>query len=105
MSEEEKSHPEAGSEETPEAAVPVNVYDTLLWMGGMLGSLAWQKMGLLADPATGEVDKDLAQARAAIDTATFICEKCAPHMSAEDKKSFEGLLNDLKVNYLQQSRE
>ena len=49
------------------AAAPTT-YDLIGYCINLLASQAWQKLGLLADPQTGEAQPDLAEAKVAIDT-------------------------------------
>ena len=55
--------PDGGSE----AGVAPTTYDLIGYCINLLSSQAWQKLGLLADPQTGEAKPDLAEAKVAID--------------------------------------
>jgi len=92
------------NEETGEGmGFPTDVFDYLRWTAGMLNAMAWQKMGLIVDPQTGEIVKDLSQARAAIDTVACIFEQLKPVMADDERRAFEGAVGDLRANFIQQS--
>ncbi len=66
-------------------------------------SLAWQKMGLQADPFTNQVEKDIDQARVAIDTAAALIERLLPHLQGQQARDYQTLLTDLRMNFVRQS--
>lgn len=96
---------ESGSEEprldarTLEALFPRSVYDVLASPIPLLAELAWIKIGLRAHPATGELDVDLSEAQAAIDTLDFILNKLEPKLSPEQQRELRTLVMNLKLNY------
>lgn len=65
---------------------------------------AWIRMGLLANPATQKVDKDLPQARLAIDCAAALAEQLQPHLDDHEKRELQTLLANLRINYVEQSK-
>ena len=81
----------------------ITVADLVKGTVELLAAQAWQKLGLLADPQTQQVQKDIAQARLAIDCVECLCKQLDAHMSPEERRAFEGLLTDLKVNFVRQS--
>ncbi|MDD3806283.1 MAG: DUF1844 domain-containing protein [bacterium] len=86
-----------------EMGLPADVFDYLRWTAGMLNAMAWQKLGLIVDPQTGNAVKDLTQAKVAIDTVAFIFEQLKSVMADEERRAFEGAINDLRANFIQQS--
>jgi hypothetical protein len=101
--------PEAGETETAEAGAeevgPLDVYAVLRISVAQLSGVAFQMMGLHADPITNTVRKDLAQARLAIDAASALVEKLLPHLHGQEARDYQNLLNDLRLNFIRQSGE
>jgi hypothetical protein len=86
------------SEQTP------SVYDVIGYCISLLATEAWQKLGLLADPQTGESLTDLVQAKVAIDSVTALANQLdnAPNEAVPDplRRDLHTLLNDLRLNYV-----
>jgi len=113
---------ESPASETPvEAAVPLpetasaaiedkgpapTTYDLLGYCINLLASQAWQKLGLLADPQTGEARPDFAEAKVAIDAVGHLAEglESAPESAVpiELRRDLKTLVNDLRLNYVSQ---
>ncbi|MFQ6131523.1 MAG: DUF1844 domain-containing protein [Armatimonadota bacterium] len=98
---------EAPPEEEPtgEAVPEVTVAALLKGTVELLAVQAWQHMGLQVSPQTGELHKDLPQAQLAIDAAAAIVEKLQADLSEEERKQFEGLLANLRLNYVQRGND
>ncbi|MFX1317803.1 MAG: DUF1844 domain-containing protein [Promethearchaeota archaeon] len=107
-----KSTPEPGETSVPEkeesgpqmmdiSALPV--WQLLPLFIRILDSVAWQKMGLIVNPMTQEIDKDLVQARAAIDSYEALLGQLKEHLEPEAKKALESRLADLKLNFSTQA--
>ncbi len=88
------------------AAGAPSTYDLIGYCINLLASQAWQKMGLLADPQTGEAQPDLAEAKVAIDTVGDLAARLetAPEalVPADLRRELRTLLNDLRLNYVSQ---
>ncbi len=108
--------PEAGEEpapaEAPEAATPPegeppvpqpDVYLLLQVSIMQFASLAWQKMGLQPDPFSNTIDRDIEQARLAIDAAGALVERLLPHLQGQQARDYQTLLTDLRLNFVRQS--
>ena len=81
-----------------------STYELLGYCINLLAQQSWQKLGLLADPQTGEATPDLAEAKVAIDAVTDLAahlEK-APEsvVPAAMRRELKTLLNDLRLNYV-----
>lgn len=87
-----------------EKAQPIDVYQVLAIMVDQLAELAWQKMGLKSDPLTGQIEKDLEQAKAAVDSAAELSKFLVPKLDDADKRQIENLVRDLRVNYVEKSQ-
>ena len=97
----------AGEEaEVPEEAPrPLDVYAVLRISVAQLAGVAWQMMGLQADPFTKTIHKDTAQARVAIDATEALIEKLKPHLQGQEARDYQALLTDLRLNFVRQSEE
>jgi len=87
----------------PEITEMPDVYTLLSAYIATLGSQAFVWMGLLKDPISGKIAKDMAQARVAIDTCEFLAGQIEPKLGEGDRREMQRLLADLKVNFVRQS--
>lgn len=104
---------EAPSEQAPEeepsleeevaGLPPIDVHTLLKSFIGMLGAQAWQYMGLVKNPATGNVEKDMAQAKAAIDAVAALAAQLEGKISAAESEELRGMISDLRINFVRQS--
>ena len=78
----------------------LDVYSLLGLFLGILAEKAWQTLGLRTKTGTDKVETDFDQARLAIDAVSFFAEKLQPRMPEEEKRRLEGLVADLKLNYV-----
>lgn len=78
----------------------LDVYSLLGLFLGIVAEKAWQTLGLRTKPGTDKVETDFDQARVAIDTVGFFAEKLRLRMSEDEKRRLEGLVADLKLNYV-----
>jgi hypothetical protein len=81
-----------------------DVYSLLSAYVATLGSQAFVWMGLLKDPISGKVRKDMAQAKIAIDVCEFLVGKIEPKLGEGDRRDMQRMLSDLKVNFVNQSQ-
>ncbi len=88
------------------AGAAPSTYDLIGYCINLLSSQAWQKLGLLADPQTGEAKPDLAEAKVAIDAVSDLAARleAAPEavIPADMRRDLRTLLNDLRLNYVSQ---
>ena len=103
VSAEETDLDNAGYEEQGRAPT---TYDLIGYCINLLASQAWQKLGLLADPQTGEAQPDLAEAKVAIDVVGDLASRLesAPEtiIPADLRRDLKILVNDLQLNYVSQ---
>lgn len=66
----------------------------------MFQTLAWQQLGKLVNPVTGEADRDLQQARITIDMLQMIREKTTGNLTETEKAILDGVLMELQMNYV-----
>jgi hypothetical protein len=90
---------------TTDPREPLDVHDVLTFMIDQMAAIAWQKLGLQPDLATGRIEKDLAQAKIAIDVVTHLSTFIEPKLEADDKTRIHGLIRDLRLNFVQKTQE
>ena len=88
-------------EENPDK--PLSVYDLISFSLDQFAQVAWQKMGLRPDPMTGKEDVDIEQAKVAIDMASRLGEVLDPQLDDEDRRKIQGMLSDLRINFVRRS--
>jgi hypothetical protein len=109
-----RTHPEV--EESPEmsaeeqAAVdelknlpPVDVYSLIRYFIGILSAQVWQWLGLVKSPITGNIERDLDQAKVAIDTISALVGQMSAKISPAEQAELQAMLSDLRINFVQQS--
>jgi len=96
---EEEPKPEDKADGLP----PVDVFSLLGSFITMLGMQAWQWMGLVKDPATGNIEKDLAQAKVAIDAIAALAGQPEGKISSADAEELRRMISDLRINFVRQS--
>jgi hypothetical protein len=65
---------------------------------------AMQQMGKLANPVSGEIERDLDQARASIDMVQMLQKKTEGHRSARESEFLDKVLFELQMNYVDETR-
>lgn len=94
----------SGETEAEAGGVPdVDVWGLLASFVGVLHGFAWQKMGFVANPATGQVETDLPQAKVAIDTVQFLVGQLESRMSEREVREMRRMLMDLQMNFMRRS--
>ena len=81
----------------------LTVRDRFLMCIDILHQGAWIGMGLVPDPATGQIEKDLAGARAAIDAVAFLAEHVENQIDEATRRELRDIVNDLRLNYVRQA--
>lgn len=98
-----ETSPWAEAEGAEDSSLP-DVYSVLALFLGELRNLAWLRMGLVANPATGQIERDMPQARIAIDTVTFLAGQLEPAVAPEERLPLKALVSDLQLNFVEQSK-
>jgi hypothetical protein len=80
--------------------------DTFLFrhLIAMFEALALQQLGKLVNPITGNVERDLRQARITIDMLAMIREKTAGNCEGEEKRILDAVVTELQMNYIDESK-
>ncbi len=82
-----------------------DVYAFLAMFLGELRNLAWFRMGLVANPGTGQIERDLSQAKVAIDTVAFLASQIESVVPAEERLPLRALVSDLQINFVEQNKK
>ena len=90
--EEYKQQPPPSSDLLSTLAVAIN----------LIQSQAFIQMGLIADPTSGLVARDMIQAKKTIDFLSVLLEKFKPHLPADAAANIQNALSDLRLNYINQ---
>lgn len=91
----------AGRQAVPLEAIPTR--ELLVWMLGVLGAKAWQGMGLVPNPGSGKIEKDLGDAKIAIDAFSALLDAMRPQLEGQALRETEALLTTLRVNFVEKS--
>ena len=83
----------------------LDIYSLLGLFVGLLAEKAWQTMSLRTKPGTEKIEVDFDQARVAIDATAFLAEKVQPRLSDTEKRQLEGIVADLKLNYVRLTQQ
>lgn len=81
------------------------VYDHIAMFLEQMASVSWQKLGLQPDIITGKLEQNLAEAKVAIDLTAHLASLVESQLDEDDRRRVQGLVRDLKVNYVQRNRE
>lgn len=65
---------------------------------------AWRHLGLVTNPVTHAVEKDLQKAKIAIDVVAFIVTQVSPLVSDIQRRDLQNKVSTLQMNFVQQSR-
>jgi len=76
-----------------------------VWFISLLSGKAWEYLGLIMNPETKEMNKDLKKAKMAIDTVVFLYDQIKDDLNQEDFKRIENLLANLRMNYVEKLKE
>jgi len=74
-------------------------------MTEQMAMFTWQKLGLHPDPATGKLERNLTEAKVAIDVVGDLIAKLEPQLDDDDKRQLHNLIRDLRVNFVEKSKE
>ncbi len=92
------------SDETQAEAAdqPANVVELLRWMIGVLAGGAWQNLGLVPHPTTKKMERNLDDARLAIDAAAALIDQLKPRVDEKERRDLDTLLANLRLNFVEQ---
>jgi hypothetical protein len=87
-------------------AVPLGALPTvevLRWSLGLLAAKAWEGMGLVPNPITNKTQKNLEEARLAIDAFAAVFEVLRARIEEPPRREMETLLTNLRLNFVEKS--
>ncbi len=97
---------EWGADAGPAAeAPPLDLPTALSFCVNMLNEVAWMKMGLIPNPLNGKVERDLTQAKAAIDAVSDLVPRLEPFIPEAQRRDLQVMLSNLRINFVQQSQK
>jgi hypothetical protein len=83
----------------------IEVGELIAHMLDHLASVAWVKLGLQPDPFTGEMAKDIDQARVAVDAVAALVPVIEGSLDEDDRRELHNLLRNLRINFMEKSKE
>jgi len=86
---------------TDDSAKQINMY--FFQLVASLQAAAWQQMGKIASPISGEIERNLEQAKVSIDMLDMLSEKTKGNLSEEENQLLTRALYDLKMNYVDET--
>ncbi len=66
----------------------------------MFQATALQQMGKIKNPVTDKIERNMEQAQLSIDLIDMLKEKTKGNRSPEEERFISGILQDLKLNYV-----
>jgi hypothetical protein len=84
---------------------PISVYDALTMIVEQMSTIAWVKLGLQPDFNTGKIEKNIDEAKVAIDLVAYTAAQIEPKLDDEDRRRLQGLVRDLKINFVEKAKE
>jgi hypothetical protein len=99
---EEPTAPDAEPEAAPEGMGQIDVYGVLRFAASLLMQTAWMDLGIQASPGA-ETRTNLPHAKVAIDALSDIVARLQPDLDPAEKHEMEGVLANLRINYVQRS--
>ncbi len=106
--EEEKEGGEEKAKEEEKREEPLKELDLntlFVWFISMLSGKAWEYLGLIMNPETKKINKDLKKAKISIDTIAFLFDQIKDGLNKEDFNRIESLLANLRMNYVEKLKE
>ena len=66
----------------------------------MFHSLAWQQLGKVKNPTTGEIERNMEAARGLIDSLEMLKAKTEGHRNEDEERFLNDVLKELRLNYV-----
>ena len=95
--------PEGMEQDEDMAPLEVTVQGVLRFAIEMLSNRAWVSMGLTPNPLTGKLEKDITEAKRAIDILGDLARHAEPGAEPDERRDLRNMLADLRVNFIRQS--
>ena len=94
---------EGGGESQTVPLAALAAADLLTSFLSLMAMKAWEGMGLVANPMTGKTEKNLGDARLAIDAYAAILELLRPRVDDAARREMDNALTMLRVNFVDKS--
>jgi hypothetical protein len=94
---------DAGERPAGAAGPALTVGGILRFTLELLNQRAWIALGLVADPVTGRVEADFAEAKRAIDVLAVLAAHVEADAAPEERRELQTLLSNLRINYVRQT--
>ncbi|MCK9266826.1 DUF1844 domain-containing protein [bacterium] len=65
----------------------------------------WQSLGKVANPASGEIERNLDLAKHTIDILEMLREKTEGNITEEEKTFLNGVIAELQINYVDEVKK
>jgi hypothetical protein len=91
----------SGSQAVPLSALPAT--DLLTSFLSLMAMKAWEGMGLVPNAMSGKTEKNLEDARLAIDAYAAVFELLRPRVDEGERREIENALTMLRVNFVDKS--
>jgi len=75
------------------------------YLSEMFRLQAWLSMGKVANPMSGEVERDLRIARDMIDLLGELESRTEGHRSEDETRLLRGVLTELRLNYMEEMKK
>ena len=95
--EENTAQPQEETVNVPE----MHTEDALRFSLGLFSDLAWIKLGIRSNPATGEAKADMAEAKLAIDALAALTILTEGRFEPNEVRELKNLVSSLQLNYVQ----
>src|SRR5258706_15699888 len=102
---EETPQPEPERQSHQEALPKLAVRDRLLMCIDILYQSAWISMGMVSDPSSGQIERNMEDAKIAIDSVAFLAGKLEGKLDDSTGREIKRLVSDLQVNFVRQSQQ
>jgi Domain of unknown function (DUF1844) len=90
---------------TGEKLPPVKAADVVAICIGQLHEIAWAQMGLVPNPVSQTIERDLADARLAIDCIADLARHLEKAGDPAMQRELQTMLSNLRLNFVQQSQK
>jgi hypothetical protein len=90
-----------GPQAIPLGALPTA--DVLVWFLSFLAAKAWEGMGLVPSPSTNKIQKNMDEARLAIDAYAAILDLLRTSLEESPRREMQSLLTTLRLNFVEKS--
>ncbi|MBP9015301.1 MAG: DUF1844 domain-containing protein [Candidatus Atribacteria bacterium] len=84
---------------------PSSTKDLGVYFLGLLSAKAWQYLGLLVHPETGEILVDLEEARKSIDLYSIVLGAIKEDLGKNEERELEAQLSQMQLNFVEKAKE